>query len=557
MNQFPPSWFSKFLNSDDDKLDSHIIPSDKINDFTSILSVDVDGIGGNFNLEMASNCSTCKDYVEPVIEDFSGGVASLTFLCNSNIYLTLFYDVTLNFIQIFEEFIYPKGDPDAVSISKKDVDLLQPERYINDTIIDFYILYLKNKIQEKEKARFHFFNSFFFRKLVDMDKIIPNICDGKSAFLRVRKWTRKVKLFEKDYIFIPVNFNLHWSLIVICHPGEVVNVNDRELDKSLKIPCILHMDSVKGYHNNLKDIVQSYLWEEWKDKMKDTSGEDLSSKFLNIPFLSIAVPQQENSYDCGIFLLHYIELFLTEAPFNFNPLKLTKLSKFLNLDWFPPEEAYHKRTRIRELIFELRKNHDSHFLDNGDYQNLLEYNDNVNDGQCHLTNREASTYHFCPGIDMNSSFDASSMVFKEHFEQEAILETSLGQWQSFDSRSSNYCFNGLTFTTEEDVDFRDQLMYMSTPPNYQQETEISPHTSCSSHNSNDVEISNIMFFGNKNWYQDLSYQGTPTLQLNQVSDVVDNKVIDDDVQIIDNLKVDSLMERPAKKRRLMHPRCWE
>ncbi|KAL6012585.1 hypothetical protein ACLOJK_003074 [Asimina triloba] len=39
----------------------------------------------------------------------------------------------------FEDVIYPEGDPDAVSISKRDVELLQPETFINDTIIDFYI----------------------------------------------------------------------------------------------------------------------------------------------------------------------------------------------------------------------------------------------------------------------------------------------------------------------------------------------------------------------------------------------------------------------------------
>lgn len=39
----------------------------------------------------------------------------------------------------FEDVIYPKGDPDAVSISKRDVDLLEPETFINDTLIDFYI----------------------------------------------------------------------------------------------------------------------------------------------------------------------------------------------------------------------------------------------------------------------------------------------------------------------------------------------------------------------------------------------------------------------------------
>lgn len=44
-----------------------------------------------------------------------------------------------SFSKPFEEVIYPKGDPDSVSISKRDVDLLCPDTFVNDTIIDFYI----------------------------------------------------------------------------------------------------------------------------------------------------------------------------------------------------------------------------------------------------------------------------------------------------------------------------------------------------------------------------------------------------------------------------------
>lgn len=48
---------------------------------------------------------------------------------------------TLNysFDDPFEEVIYPQGDPDAVSISKRDVEVLLPDTFLNDTIIDFYI----------------------------------------------------------------------------------------------------------------------------------------------------------------------------------------------------------------------------------------------------------------------------------------------------------------------------------------------------------------------------------------------------------------------------------
>lgn len=44
-----------------------------------------------------------------------------------------------SFDEAFEDVVYPKGDSDAVTICKRDVDLLQPETFVNDTIIDFYI----------------------------------------------------------------------------------------------------------------------------------------------------------------------------------------------------------------------------------------------------------------------------------------------------------------------------------------------------------------------------------------------------------------------------------
>ncbi|CAI0417536.1 unnamed protein product [Linum tenue] len=244
-----------------------------------------------------------------------------------------------NFERVFEDVIYPEGDCDAVSISKRDVDLLEPETFINDTIIDFYIQYLKNQIPSEEKHKFHFFNSFFFRKLADLDKDPSSALDGRAAFLRVHKWTRKVDLFGKDYVFIPVNFGLHWSLLVICHPGEVASFKEEDPEKSLRLPCILHMDSIKGTHAGLKNLVQSYLWEEFKQRQKEAS-EDLFSKFMNLRFVPLELPQQENSFDCGLFLLHYLELFLSEAPVEFNLFNINKFSKFVSEFIFCMAKSY-------------------------------------------------------------------------------------------------------------------------------------------------------------------------------------------------------------------------
>ena len=47
-----------------------------------------------------------------------------------------------------------------------------------------------------------------------------------EAYARVRKWTARVDLFSKDFIVVPVNQSLHWSLVIICHLGEAERLLD-------------------------------------------------------------------------------------------------------------------------------------------------------------------------------------------------------------------------------------------------------------------------------------------------------------------------------------------
>ncbi|KAK2659907.1 hypothetical protein Ddye_006440 [Dipteronia dyeriana] len=427
-----------------------------------------------------------------------------------------------NFDEPFEDVIYPKGDSDAVSISKRDVDLLQPETFINDTIIDFYIKYLKNQIPPEEKHRIHFFNSFFFRKLADLDKDPSSISDGRAAFLRVHKWTRKVDIFGKDYIFIPVNFNLHWSLIVICHPGEVTAFKDEDMDKTEKVPCILHMDSIKGTHAGLKNLVQSYLLEEWKVRHRDAS-EDLSSKFLTLRFMQLELPQQENSFDCGLFLLHYLELFLAEAPVNFSPFRLTKSSNFLNGNWFLPTEASLKRTLIEKLIFELLENRDlelnSSVFDN-EHQSFRVPENNQNEmavdflsENCrpliaqHEINSQASQgieITLLPATSMRNlpCVNDSGLVLREFFESGASTGSLLPQYRSFGQPSSNFDHNGATSMREQEDGVADEgFVYLPSGENgFPQISELTPQAGT-------ISYSPRSFVTEAPWNPEISMQG--------------------------------------------------
>ncbi|XP_068303549.1 probable ubiquitin-like-specific protease 2B isoform X2 [Pyrus communis] len=403
-----------------------------------------------------------------------------------------------NFDGPFEDVVYPKGDSDAVSISKRDVDLLQPETFINDTIIDFYIKYLKNQIQPEKQHRYHFFNSFFFRKLADLDKDPSSVSDGRAAFHRVRKWTRKVDLFEKDYIFIPINFNLHWSLIVICHLGEVPKHNGGDSGNLLKVPCILHMDSIKGSHTGLKNLIQSYLWEEWKERKKETS-EEISTKFHNLRFVPLELPQQENSFDCGLFLLHYLELFLADAPVHFSPFKITKFSNFLNANWFLPSEASLKRTLIQRLIFELLEDRcrgvSSAASSDEDQAKFPECNNHETGGQSFSgrcgpaiacqENMSSSQAGLGIEITLLSSTSLRSsecvkdagFVIQELFEPGATPGSLFGEYQSIDQKSSFCRLNGAVPLMEEDTKTGEQCAFLPTgETGFQQITGITSQT---------------------------------------------------------------------------------
>ncbi|KAK1406711.1 hypothetical protein QVD17_38319 [Tagetes erecta] len=407
-----------------------------------------------------------------------------------------------NFDQPFEDVIYPKGDVDAVSINKRDVDLLLPDTFVNDTVIDFYIKYLKNKIKPEEKHRFHFFNSFFFRKLVDPEKGPLNASEGKAAFQRVRKWTRKVNLFEKDYVFIPVNYNYHWSLIVMCHLGEVATCKDEDATKLIKVPCVLHMDSIRGSHTGLKDLMQSYLKEEWKGRVQEAS-EDIFSRFDNMRFISLELPQQPNSFDCGLFLLHYVELFLEKAPLYFNPFHITKSADFLNVDWFPPAEASLKRAIIQRLVYDLLE------------QPALEAppsmtpNDDNNIGKTAVSffpetcnpsmvcqgsqGDEGIEISLLPSLSMTN--EPCSVGPTETFKAVSGPGSFVGmQFPSFNETTFVGYNSSLTPPVEEDVETGEQYIFSSTA--LQQDNGISP----------EIPYTSLDFKGRESWHQNSNFE---------------------------------------------------
>ncbi|KAI5988964.1 hypothetical protein EDD15DRAFT_2285488 [Pisolithus albus] len=113
--------------------------------------------------------------------------------------------------------MYPPGGPGALNIMRSDLKRLEPEEYLNDTLIEFGLKLWLSELREKDPLladQIHVFSSFFYKKL--------NMKNAEEGYQSVRKWTAKVDLFSKKYIIVPINENLHWYLAIIYEPSHVL-----------------------------------------------------------------------------------------------------------------------------------------------------------------------------------------------------------------------------------------------------------------------------------------------------------------------------------------------
>jgi sentrin-specific protease 7 len=68
-----------------------------------------------------------------------------------------------------------------------------------------------NKLSEEDQSRTHIFSSFFYRRLTTKQNArkseIPaqKLTPAEQRHARVKSWTKNVDIFDKDFIFIPIN----------------------------------------------------------------------------------------------------------------------------------------------------------------------------------------------------------------------------------------------------------------------------------------------------------------------------------------------------------------
>jgi hypothetical protein len=146
-----------------------------------------------------------------------------------------------------------------VSMEQEDIDRLQPDQWLDDSIVDFWMLWITRK-EPTEENWIHIFNTQFYTALDDF------------GVEHVLNWTAKKKLdvFTKKMLILPINHQLHWSLCCVGNPSAVINSTDDDEAEDMEVSFILFLDPL-DYHNKsmICDKVRHWLNLEWNRKYKN------------------------------------------------------------------------------------------------------------------------------------------------------------------------------------------------------------------------------------------------------------------------------------------------
>ena len=229
---------------------------------------------------------------------------------------------------------YPPSGSNCISVTAEDYCCLEKGVFLNDSIIDFFLKWLQfSKLKDKDRDRTHIFSTFFYKRLTttDRNKSIDktegkNLSSAAKRYERIKRWTKNVNIFEKDFVIVPINQHSHWFVVVICFPGCDPGCYDFETGKPVKEPIIqknakseqmkmrnqsAKIDPVKTI-NLIDDMSSDYDEADALDsdilEMIEPDKERLSEKLYKNAMPSLWQTQISNSADFSNVMLSHEKL---------------------------------------------------------------------------------------------------------------------------------------------------------------------------------------------------------------------------------------------------------
>jgi len=190
------------------------------------------------------------------------------------------------------------------SIDRKSLRSLKPKQWLGDEVINIFLSILQvrhNSIYDHITTRYklHTYNSFFFSKLLQ---------DNKYNYNNVRNSSRTApnrNLFSLNKLIIPIHANgNHWTLILINFESKYIE----------------YFDSLGDDGTTYINATYQYIQDEHLKMFHHTLPAQNTWRLITCRG---ATPQQNNNYDCGVFVCLFAEALTRNATPSFSQEDIT------------------------------------------------------------------------------------------------------------------------------------------------------------------------------------------------------------------------------------------
>ncbi|PSR89549.1 Ubiquitin-like-specific protease 2A [Actinidia chinensis var. chinensis] len=178
-----------------------------------------------------------------------------------------------------------------------DSEMTPQQRKLDTHMFQCYLENLWMSFTEERTNSFTYLDCLWF-----------SLYKKESFEAKVLNWIKKKRIFSKNYVFVPIVRWCHWSLLIFCHFGE-------SLQSKSRTPCMLLLDSLQMANpKRLEPEIRKFVLDIYKSEGRPENEEQIYGIPLKVP----KVPQQRNRYECGNFVLYYLNLFTESAPESFS-----------------------------------------------------------------------------------------------------------------------------------------------------------------------------------------------------------------------------------------------
>ena len=238
-------------------------------------------------------------------------------------------------------------------LTRGDLVRLQPQVYLNDNLVNCVIHHLQRHNAASTKV--HVFSSYLYTR-------IANLSQGKKKndpefqsllWNSLKGWIKNINIWKMNLLLIPIHDREHWSVMAVCHPGLLLENNNDSC-----IPCLLHLDSGKRFRlhpastlcTRIRTFLSVCLKEQCNVQQKELTKEEL-------PGHCPPVPAQANVWDCGLYMLEWIERLLDGGLLVTQELLVgakTDMPPF-GKKAFPLSVIDQKRLNLQALVYNLQR----------------------------------------------------------------------------------------------------------------------------------------------------------------------------------------------------------